>query len=152
MADQRGTYVLCLCTGNTCRSPMLEVLLRAELAAGGRDDVTVLSAGVAAAAGAPASHHAQTAMADRGLDLSRHRSRPLAAVDLPTIDQVWCMSASHAAVAMGAGVPPERLHIVASENGGVPDPYGGDLAEYRATAAVLSSAAAAIASSLPTQA
>ena len=47
--------VLLVCTGNTCRSPMAEALLRRELTARGVDVVVVESAGTGAWDGIPAS-------------------------------------------------------------------------------------------------
>jgi protein-tyrosine phosphatase len=67
--------VLMVCTGNVCRSPMAEALLRARFAARGRGTVT--SAGIAALVGRRAEPHAIALLAERGLDLSAHRARQL---------------------------------------------------------------------------
>ena len=48
------TRLLTVCIGNICRSPMAEALLRAHLAAQGREAATVQSAGLAALVGRPA--------------------------------------------------------------------------------------------------
>ncbi|HVR54084.1 MAG TPA: hypothetical protein VMS38_30445 [Pseudorhodoferax sp.] len=45
--------ILTVCTGNLCRSPLAQAMLRVQLAADGRDDAQVLSAGVRAAADRP---------------------------------------------------------------------------------------------------
>jgi protein-tyrosine phosphatase len=68
--------ILVLCTGNICRSPMAEALLRARLAAL-RPWVTVASAGLAAPEGRPADPLAVALLAERGLDLTSHRARQL---------------------------------------------------------------------------
>ena len=43
MARAKKTRVLIVCGGNTCRSPVLSILLQAELRRTGQDDVEVLS-------------------------------------------------------------------------------------------------------------
>ena len=68
--------ILFVCTGNVCRSPMAEYLLRHRL--GDRQDVAVGSAGVFAAEGMPASPEAVQALDEKGIDLTPHRSRMLA--------------------------------------------------------------------------
>ena len=128
--------VLCVCTGNTCRSPMLAVLLGAALRRRGVE-ATVESAGTAAGQGEPASTGAQSAMARRGLDLSAHRSRALAGLDLNGFDAVYAVSSRHAAFVRAQGVPAGRISVVAADRGGVPDPWGGDDAAYEMTAATL---------------
>jgi protein-tyrosine-phosphatase len=134
-------HILCVCTGNTCRSPMLAALLRAQLTAAGRLDVLVESAGTGAADGDPASAGAQRAMARRGLDLDGHVSRNLQEVDLSAVDLILCMSSAHAAAVRAQGVPPQMIQVVQAEQGGVPDPYGGDDRIYEQCAAVLERAA-----------
>jgi protein-tyrosine-phosphatase len=123
--------ICCVCTGNTCRSPMLAALLRRALAGSGHE---VLSAGVAARPGQPASPHARTCMAARGLDLADHRSRGLDAGLLAGCDCFLCLTPGHAQALQELGVDPARTTVVDQADGGVPDPYGGDLACYEVCA------------------
>ncbi|MCS6969421.1 MAG: low molecular weight protein arginine phosphatase [Planctomycetota bacterium] len=139
--------VLCVCTGNTCRSPMLAALLAAALQRRGIAAL-VESAGVAAWPGEPASEGAQRALARRGLDLSGHRSQPLAGLDLARYARIYAVSPRHAAFLRAQGVEPARLAVVAAEHGGVPDPYGGDDEAYEEIAALLAAEAEAIAEEL----
>jgi len=148
-AYDMAMHLLCLCTGNTCRSPMLMTLVQDALDRAGRSDVTITSAGTAAGLGDVASSGAKAAMARRGLNLAAHRSRPVATVALADVDQVWCMSSAHAAAARSRGVPAARLAVVNAAHGGVPDPFGGDDAEYEACALVLAAAAQEIVAALP---
>ncbi len=141
--------ILCVCTGNTCRSPMLQTLLRAALRNAGQRNVTVESAGTGAAEGEAASDGARRAMTRRGLSLNGHRSRPLAVIDPSTFDRVLCMTSGHAAVVAGRGVPGERIAVVNAAKGGVPDPFGGDDRRYEATAQVLEFAVRDVIASLP---
>ncbi len=135
-----ATYnVLFVCTGNTCRSPMAEVVARREVERRGWRHVAVASAGVAAAPGFPAADAAVRAVATLGLDLSDHRSRYLGPDHVDWADVILVMSPSHLDVLdeLGAGYKTALLGDFAagSEGAGRPisDPYGGDLATYRAT-------------------
>ncbi len=67
--------ILFVCTGNICRSPMAEGLF-AELVKG-RDDVRVLSAGLGAVDGQPASRPAVEVMRELGLNIAHHTSLAL---------------------------------------------------------------------------
>ena len=85
--------IVVLCTGNICRSPMAEVLLGRQAAAHG-SPATVSSAGFATEDRA-AEPHAIRVMADRGLDLSGHRSRLATAAILAPADLVIGMTREH---------------------------------------------------------
>lgn len=66
--------ILVVCTGNICRSPVAEYLLRNALLRSGRKP-EVASAGVGALVGDPAHETATAMMAARGIDLAPHRAR-----------------------------------------------------------------------------
>jgi protein-tyrosine phosphatase len=87
--------VLFVCTGNLCRSPMAEVLLRAELEKRGCNDVEVASSGTWAMDGYEAPRHAIGQMANRHIDLSSHRSRPLEAREARDADIIVAMTSVH---------------------------------------------------------
>lgn len=141
--------ILCLCSGNTCRSPMLMMLLRAELERAAIGGVEVESAGTGAYEGDPASEGALRAMSRRGLDLLGHRSRNAAQLDLTRYDLVLAMTSSHAAHARSRGVPTDRLAVANADGGGIPDPFGGGDAEYEHCAAVLETVARHVVAELP---
>ena len=68
--------ILLVCTGNICRSPMAEIVMRREFEQ--RDgNVEVVSAGTGAWDGASASEGAYLVALENGLDLSNHRARLL---------------------------------------------------------------------------
>lgn len=93
---------LLVCSGNTCRSPMAEGLLRYLLAErlGCRIDELedrgyhVESAGTGAYSGAAASSGAVRVLKARGVDLSGHRSRPLDLARINRADYLFTMTAS----------------------------------------------------------
>jgi protein-tyrosine phosphatase len=87
--------LLTVCTGNICRSPMAERLLRHHLQERGCGGIEVTSAGTWADHGSPASSGAQNVMKERGIDLSDHRSTPLEAHHLKTSDLVIVMTSVH---------------------------------------------------------
>jgi tRNA threonylcarbamoyl adenosine modification protein (Sua5/YciO/YrdC/YwlC family) len=95
--------ILLVCTGNTCRSPMAEVLCRDMLARklGIAPELLteagyhVSSAGVHGLDGAPASPGAFQAMQQRGLDLSHHVARAVDIGILRDADYIWVMCESH---------------------------------------------------------
>ena len=68
-------HILFVCTGNVCRSPMAEYILRRRL--GDKAGVIAESAGVMAPLGMPASAGAVDVLKEWEIDISRHRSRPL---------------------------------------------------------------------------
>lgn len=128
--------VVMVCTGNTCRSPMAEALLKAML-----PEAEVSSAGVATADGMPASDGAKREMARRGLSLEEHRSRVLRAEQADGA-LLLCMTRGHLRMVKAAFPQAEAdtLTHFAGLSGDVADPYGGDAAEYRAAADMIAMA------------
>jgi protein-tyrosine phosphatase len=137
MAAARDTVTF-VCTGNTCRSPMAEALLRAALAkrGAGLGHLRVASFGLAAAPGDPASTHSVKAMARIGLDIAGHRSRLLSQADLDRSAVVFAMTGSHLdALAHRFDRLPETMLLLrdvlpADASRGIPDPFGGDFHAY----------------------
>jgi len=87
--------VICVCSGNICRSPMAAGIVRDRL---GKQDIpcVVISAGTLNINGQPASVHAVEACSQIGLDISGHRSQGVSAPLLELADHLVVMSPHHA--------------------------------------------------------
>lgn len=133
-------YILVVCTGNICRSPMGEGLLRHALA--GQPEplksLRVLSAGVAARTGDPISENSVIALKKAGIDIKGMRSRALTQKLLDGALVVFGMTESHRAIIRDRARPtPARLHLFREflpppANPEIGDPYGGPLKIYEA--------------------
>lgn len=83
--------ILIVCTGNICRSPVAEALLRQRLETVAGWTGRVVSAGVGALVNEPADATAQALMRARGLDLAAHRARQLTLEQLRQADLILVM-------------------------------------------------------------
>jgi protein-tyrosine-phosphatase len=98
----------------------------------------VISAGVMARTGEPASENSVRALKKVGIDVSSHRSQPLTQHLLDEAFVVLCMTESHRAmIQLQADPLPEhvflfREFIPGDANREIADPYGGPLQTYEA--------------------
>lgn len=82
--------ILTICTGNICRSPFAEAVLREKL-----PGKNVSSAGIGALVGHPADDTAQEVAAALGYDLSGHVGRQISGDMLRSVDLVLAMDLTH---------------------------------------------------------
>lgn len=140
--------IVFVCTGNICRSPTAEGVLR-QLAAkrGLADRIEVASAGLEGwHAGAPPDVRSQAHALRRGVDLSAQRARHFTPRDFERFDWVIAMDAGHH-YGLRRLCPPQHAHKLkrAAEfsarvpAGGVPDPYYGDEAGFEVALDMLES-------------
>ena len=133
-----STTILLVCSGNTCRSPMAEALCKQMLAEKlrvpreklGEAGYEILSAGVGAISGVPASPNAVEACRQVGADLTSHRSRQMTSDLLRQADVIWTMCEHHSAAVLRM-VPEARGKVERLDpRRDIQDPAGSDVHEY----------------------
>ncbi len=137
----RPVHVCFVCTGNTCRSPLAEVIARQRLRELGLGRVRVSSAGVHAWSGQPASPESVDVARRRGLDLHDHRSRGLLADELDDLDLLLTMGPEHLEPLLHSDAGARSSTLGAFADGredpfdgvSVPDPIGLGMDVYEAT-------------------
>ncbi len=88
--------VLIVCSGNTCRSPMAEIMLREELSRAGILDVEVFSAGLVSPGGEAMSPNSSKALVMGGYgDGAEFRSSAIDKRIPSDFDLILCMTHSH---------------------------------------------------------
>ncbi|MGC2006246.1 low molecular weight protein-tyrosine-phosphatase [Trebonia sp.] len=157
-----GPYrVCCVCLGNICRSPMAEVVLRAQLAAAGlQDRVIVDSAGTGDwHVGDPMNAPARRQLERRGYDGAAHRARQFDASWLAERDLFLAMDNSNLAnlraLARQDDAAPDTMRrirlfgeVAGLDGADVPDPWGGSPADFARVLTMLETGMARIVSQL----
>lgn len=128
-----------ICTGNTCRSPMAEAILRSKELG----NVTVRSAGIHAQDGRPISLNAKTLIEEADMPYTPW-SRAVSGEGLEWADIVLTMTEAHK-MELLYSYPEVRGKTFTLKgfvefelDGDVQDPYGGNLETYRQTFGELS--------------
>lgn len=122
--------VVFVCTGNTCRSPMAEGILKNM-----REDFEVISRGLYVPEETGASFNSIKAMEDMDIDISDHKSKQLTVGDAEDADVIITMTSPHKNTILSS-CPQFKgktftLSEFAGEEGEVSDPYGMDFSAYK---------------------
>ena len=123
--------VMTVCTGNICRSPMAEVVLRDRLEKAGLGDVVeVTSTGISDEEhGNPIDHRAQRVLRDHGYPVPRRAARQVGPTDLTANDLGLAMTSVHARALRRLAKTPdvaERVVMYRAFDPAAPTPGRGD--------------------------
>lgn len=121
--------IMFVCTGNTCRSPMAEVIFKNM-----NCDVDVSSAGIFALTGSNASSEAIEICNSHGLDLSCHKSRNIADSNINEMDLILTATLEHANL-LKRSYPNLNVYSIKEyagvyEDFDIKDPICGGLSDY----------------------
>jgi len=136
LSIKKKTRILTVCTGNICRSPMAEGILRMIFQAD--PSMAVSSAGTHAIDGNPATEFSVLASMENSVDITDHRARLLDCTLINSSDMIVCMEPSHVewVISLDSSVY-GKVYNLADYSGTtgsarkIADPYGCSLREYR---------------------
>ena len=110
------TRIITVCTGNICRSPMAEYLIRRAVERADLPEVTVESFGISdEERGNPVDPRAARVLQAEGIDASGHRARQVTAADLAAADLVLALDLPHERALRGLAETErdaEKIHLL----------------------------------------
>lgn len=127
--------VLFVCTGNTCRSPLAEKILK-DL----RPDIVVRSAGTCAVTGDAISEKSKQILLQMDLETD-HQAKKLDQADIDWANEIYAMTKAQVQeLQMRFPNSSSKIKLVTDDNSDIPDPYGGLIEQYEITYYELKSA------------
>ena len=127
--------ILIVCTANICRSPMGEAILKKLVSERpDADQWQIESAGTWAMDGSGPAILSKFVMEQMGMDISAHRSQPINLKMLQNFDLILTMEDEHKKwLKAQYGEFADRIYMLSEMIGeyeDIPDPIGGELADY----------------------
>ena len=142
----KNKKILFVCTGNTCRSPMAEIILKKKLKDANVTGIRVSSAGLSATAGSAISQNSALALKELGYKVGAFKSKNATPNMIKRAELTICMTSEHRHYLVGF----ERVYSMFEVTGicDISDPYGWDLQLYLRTARQIETACDVIISEL----
>lgn len=119
--------IVFVCTGNTCRSPMGEGILKKIVSEKKIDNVKCSSAGISAFNGDSVSKKSVEACKEIGIDISDHLAKNIKDIDVDSVDIFVAVTRSHAEFLCRMGIDQQKIYILNN----VKDPFAKDMDAYR---------------------
>lgn len=119
-----------ICTGNTCRSPMAEILYKSMETV---SDMKVISRGLVVLFGEPINPKAEIVLNKHNLESNNHISKGLKQSDIEDNTLILTMTENQKKKVLETFPDLNDVYTIkeyAGEIGDVVDPYGGTLVEY----------------------
>lgn len=117
--------IVFVCTGNICRSPMAEYILKSKV-----KDVEVSSCGVSTFNDLSISKNALEALSELGIDAKDHKSKLINQEIIDNADYIFTMTGFHKTM-IESFLDIKKGNVFTLSDSDVADPYGGDLDVYR---------------------